>query len=330
MFNNIRINQLSNNNNDIQSNENNLNDKNFGYNNDKNFVEEFKKKRKEVREKQIHILEGVILLFWTFILSIVIILNINSINKIKNISQIFDYNKIIFDNTNDKLYFDNNILENIKDIKDTLDEEFCKKKIDLYETIPSSLKSQPGSLLIIFSEIKLSDIFKTSKLLEILLYIDLIYMIIFQTIISLLLIFSESNKITLIRTINFFINFGVEAIVLFFQIYEFIKYSNSKIGNVLYFFDNCRIDKEEFRTFYGDILPIKNFFLRALITYLINIFSKITFFLVLYFLFKFLKCIFKDCYVEICISVIKDIILDIIKHDTIILIAFCFCAILNK
>lgn len=40
---------------------------------------------------------------------------------------------------------------------------------------------------------------------------------------------------------------------------EINNYNNSKIENILYFNNECVIDKEEFRTFYGEVLDLKSY-----------------------------------------------------------------------
>lgn len=55
----------------------------------------------------------------------------------------------------------------------------------------------------------------------------------------------------------FFEKIIVSFMSLFDKVDEIKYYNNSNIKNIYYFYNECSINKEEFRTFYGEVLDLK-------------------------------------------------------------------------
>ena len=175
-------------------------------------------------------------------------------------------------------YYDDEIEEKIEY---ALDEYYCDKKLDVYRTLSKDVKNQKGSLLMIFEEVGFLEINKSSKKMKILLIIDICFIIIYQIVSSILLILSgcgynlSSECVVFLMIGGFFEileKFIVSFMSLFDEVDEIKYYNNSNITNIYYFYNECAINKEEFKTFYGEILDLKFYHLSGIVTFFINLF----------------------------------------------------------
>ena len=119
-------------------------------------------------------------------------------------------------------YYDDEIEEKIEY---ALDEYYCDKKLNIYRTLSKDVKNQKGSLLMIFEKVYFLEINKSSKKINILLIIDICFIIIYQVVSSILLIllgcgYNLSSECGLFLMIGGFFEILEKIIVSFMSLFD--------------------------------------------------------------------------------------------------------------
>ena len=225
---------------------------------------------------------GIILLFWAICLFILGMITIFVFHRIELITYAFKINNALDEATNNGIddIYGGKIIDKIKDeVEEVLDEYYCDKKLNIYRSLSNEVKNQKGSLLMIFNEVDFLGINESAKKTKILLIIDICFILAYHLTGAILLIlnglgnYSDSNlKIYLLAgtTVKLFERAIVGIMNICSETDEINNYNKSKIKNIFYFYNECSINKEEFRTFYGEVLNLKFYHIRGIVTFFIN------------------------------------------------------------